>query len=52
LRANRITNAADYPPDAIAAVAENFTPPHVLAHLSKRHVFVAVVDNSAGGTAS
>src|SRR5215468_2715687 len=52
LCAIRITNAVDYPPHVIAAVAENFTPQHVLAHLSKRHVFVAVVDNSVVGTAS
>jgi hypothetical protein len=33
LRAIRITNAVDYPPRVIAAVADNFTPEHVLAQL-------------------
>ena len=52
LRAIRITNAVDYPPHVIAAVAENFTPQHVLVHLANRQVFVAVVDSSVVGTAS
>jgi GNAT superfamily N-acetyltransferase len=51
LRAIRITNAVDYPPHLIAAVADNFTPERVLAQLAKRQVFVAVVD-SVVGTAS
>jgi len=52
LRALRITNAVDYPPHVIVAVAENFTPKHVLAHLANRQVFVAVVDGNVVGTAS
>src|SRR5262245_57104122 len=52
LRAIRITNAVDYPAKVIDAVAENFTPQHVLAHLANRQVLVAVVDSSVVGTAS
>jgi GNAT superfamily N-acetyltransferase len=52
LRAIRITNAVDYPPHLIAAVADNFTPERVLVQLAKRQVFVAVVDSSVVGTAS
>ncbi len=52
VRAIQITNAADYPPHVIAAVVENFTPAHVLAHLASRQVFVAIVDGSVVGAAS
>lgn len=52
VRAIRITNAAGYPPHVIIAVAENFTPQDVLAHLANRQVFVAVVDDEIIGTAS
>ena len=52
LRALRVTNAADYPPHVIDAVAQNFTPKQVSAQLANRQAFVAVVDGQVVGTAS
>jgi len=52
LRALRITNAADYPPHVIDAVALSFTPKQVSAQLATRQVFVAIVDGQVVGTAS
>ena len=52
VRALRITNAADYPPHVIDAVALSFTPKQVSAQLANRQAFVAVVDSQVVGTAS
>ena len=52
LRALRETNAKDYPADVIERVASNFDPSAVLALISKRKVFVAVVALEIVGTAS
>jgi len=52
LRALKETNARDYPPHVIAAVAANFSPERVLAQLARRQAYVAVVQGAIVGTAS
>ena len=46
------TNAADYPPEVIKAVAASFTPEHVRSRFATRTVFVATQGGSIIGTAS
>jgi GNAT superfamily N-acetyltransferase len=52
IRALRETNAQDYPPHVIAAVAENFSPEHVATQIAARQAYVAVIDGVVIGTAS
>ncbi|WP_082828568.1 GNAT family N-acetyltransferase [Tistrella mobilis] len=52
LQALRQTNAADYPPEVIAAVAANFSPAAVVARMETRQVLVAVAQAGVVGTAS
>jgi GNAT superfamily N-acetyltransferase len=52
VRALRETNARDYPPHVIAAVAENFSPEHVAAQIAVRQAYVAIIDGVVVGTAS
>jgi GNAT superfamily N-acetyltransferase len=52
IRALRETNAQDYPPQVIVAVAENFSPEHVAAQIAVRQAYVAVIDDVIVGTAS
>jgi GNAT superfamily N-acetyltransferase len=52
LRALRDTNAQDYPPNVIAAVAENFLPDKVTSQLAARQAYVAVAGGVVVGTAS
>jgi hypothetical protein len=52
IRALRQTNAQDYPPQVIAAVAENFSPEHVRTQIATRQAYVALVDGVVIGTAS
>jgi N-acetylglutamate synthase-like GNAT family acetyltransferase len=46
------TNARDYPPHVISAVAANFSSQHVAAQLATRQAFVAVVDGAVVGIAT
>ena len=48
----RFTNAADYPPDIIMRVAENFSPASITGLIVKRRVFVALIGERIVGTAS
>jgi|ERR1700683_2417453 len=52
IRALHETNARDYPPHLIAAVAENFSPEQVAEQIAARQAYVAVVDGVVVGTAS
>jgi GNAT superfamily N-acetyltransferase len=47
----RTTNAKDYAPDIIERIAQNFSPPRVLALLGKRDVVVALLGAQVVGTA-
>jgi N-acetylglutamate synthase-like GNAT family acetyltransferase len=46
------SNAQDYPPQVISAVAENFSPERVAAQLGTRQAYVAVVGDAVVGTAA
>lgn len=52
LQALHQTNAADYTPAVIAAVAANFSPAAVAARMASRRVLVAVAQAGVVGTAS
>lgn len=52
LRALRETNARDYPPDVITAVAVNFSPQRVAEKLATRRSCVAGLGGAVVGTAS
>jgi GNAT superfamily N-acetyltransferase len=52
IRALRETNARDYPPHVIAAVAENFSPERVAAQIAVGQAYVAVIAGVVVGTAS
>ncbi len=52
LAALQVSNAQDYPPEVIAKVRQNFTAAHILALLSQRQVYVAMLKGRVVGTAS
>ena len=52
LQALRQTNAADYPPEVISAVAANFSPAAVAARMASRRVLLAVAQAGVVGTAT
>jgi N-acetylglutamate synthase-like GNAT family acetyltransferase len=52
IRTLRETNAADYTPEEIDAVAANFSPESARARFSTRAVFVALLGGRIVGTAS
>ncbi|MGV0761664.1 GNAT family N-acetyltransferase [Tistrella mobilis] len=52
LRALQETNAADYTPEIISAVAAGFSPEAITRHMAGRRVLVAVYADDVVGTAS
>ncbi|MCO7534919.1 GNAT family N-acetyltransferase [Pseudomonas asiatica] len=51
IAALRESNSQDYPPDVIAQVEQSFSPEAITTQLTKRKVFVALLDENIIGTA-